>query len=1133
MNHDFVHLHVHTEYSLLESGARIETLVQKAKELGMHALAITDSCAMYGVLPFYHACKKAGIKPIIGAELFLSEEGEKDIHKLVLLAENLSGYQNLIKLVSMARLSGNSTPAVSQAIFQQQPELTRGLIAISPMLDSHISHCLQQGDFQKAEEIAGQYRESFPHSFFLEVQDHRLLQEKELFEPMILLSKKLSLPLVATNHVHYVNPEDVAIYEVLCAIREGTTLTDPEDLPFRQGEYYLKSGQEMEELFVFLPDAIKNTALIASRCQVEIPMGEYILPSFPVPEGTSSIEYLRMKCEEGIRYRYGHQVSAAIRQRLDYELQVIHNMGFADYFLIVWDFVKYAREHGIGVGPGRGSAAGSLVAYALQITNIDPIKYHLLFERFLNPERITMPDIDIDFSYERRDEVIEYVTQKYGRDRVAQIITFGTMGARAAVRDVGRVLGLSVSVVDRIAKLIPHELGVTLEKARERNKRLDEMLDENPRLELLWKIAQSIEGMPRHTSIHAAGVVISRDLLTDHVPLQLGHEGQSLTQYTMEGLEQIGLLKMDFLALRNLTIIQRCIELIQEHKGISFDLDRIPLDDQATYEMLSRADTVGVFQLESSGMRNVLKQVQPVSFEEVIAVLALFRPGPMEFIPEYARVKKDPSRVKYLHPDLEPILKDTYGFILYQEQIMQVASKFAGFSLGEADLLRRAVSKKKKELLQEQREKFVAGCLRQGYGEEIANQLYDWIVRFADYGFNRSHSAAYALIAYQTGYLKANYTVYYLTSMLQMVAGNMEKVAEYIEECRSKSVPVLPPDINQSQENFTVENDAIRFGLLTVKNVGIQAVKHIIDERKNGKFKDLPDFCQRVDMRIVNRRVIESLINCGAMDGFPGHRRALLASLDDVMEWAGKIREHKSQNQLILFGVSTLENPPQIPVELPPFSQKEKLEQEKETLGLYVSGHPLDELRPYFLSSQFTPVIQLGEMKEDKTIKIIGMIKELKIISTKKGQPMAFLELEDPTGKVEVVVFPGPFATYSHLLKKEKLLMITGRINHQEHGTKVVAQILSPGDVEPIVKTVFIKIGKEIENNPLKMNALKEKLMQSHGKSPVILYYETTRKTLRLSEDFSIAWDEKIKNELERIVGSGSIVVKEIKAKLL
>lgn len=1133
MNDSFVHLHVHTEYSLLESGVRIETLVNRATELGMKALAITDSCAMYGVLPFFHACKKAGIKPIIGVELFLSEEDEKEKNKIILLAENLLGYGNLLKLVSDARLSEKRIPGVSRKVFQQQPGLTKGLIAISPMLESDISHCLQQGNLQQAEMLATEYSQYFPESFFLEVQDHGFLHEKELFEPIIQLSKKLFIPLVATNHVNYVNKEDVTTYEVLRAIGEGITLTNLGEQSTGQGEYYLKSGHEMAEVFIFLPEALNNTELIAQRCQLDIPMGEYILPSFPVPQEMSSIDYLHMKCEEGIVLRYGTQVSTVIRDRLNYELGIINKMGFADYFLIVWDFVRYAREQGIGVGPGRGSAAGSLVAYVLEITNIDPIKYQLLFERFLNPERITMPDIDIDFSYERRDEVIDYVSRKYGKERVAQIITFGTMGARASIRDVGRVLGIPVHVVDRIAKLIPQEPGVTLVKARERNKRLEQVFDENPHLELLWKIARSVEGMPRHSSIHAAGVVISKDSLTEYVPLQLGHEGHSLTQYTMEGLEQIGLLKMDFLALRNLTIIERCVELIEENQGTPFQLDSIPLDDQSTYSMLSNADTVGVFQLESSGMRNVLRQVKPATFEEIIAVLALFRPGPMEFIPDYAKVKKEPEKVNYLHPDLEPILKDTYGFILYQEQIMQVASKFAGFSLGEADLLRRAVSKKKKVLLQEQRKKFVTGCLRQGYAEDLANLLYDWIVRFADYGFNRSHSAAYALIAYQTGYLKANYPVYYFTSMLQMVAGNFEKVAEYIEECRRQFITVLPPNINQSQENFSVEKGAIRFGLYTIKNVGMQVVKHIINVRKNGEFKDLHDFCKRVDLRIVNRRVMESLTFSGSLDCFPGHRGAFLAALDDVMEWGGKIREHNFENQLILFGVGNLEHPPHIPLELTPFSQKEKLEQEKEVLGLYVSGHPLDELRKFFNNDKFTPVIQLREKKVEIMIELVGLVKELKIITTKKGQPMAFLEVEDPTGKIEVVVFPRIFSTYSHILKKEKLLMIKGKVDQQDNGTKVVAQIISPLNLESLEKVVFIKIGKELEGNQGKMNGLKEKLFHSFGNSPVILFYESTRKTHRLSQEFSVDLNENLKNDLEKIVGLGGIAVKEMKGKLL
>lgn len=746
-----------------------------------------------------------------------------------------------------------------------------------------------------------------------------------------------------------------------------------------------------------------------------------------------------------------------------------------------------------------------------------------------------MPDIDIDFSFDRRDEVIQYVVEKYGRDRVAQIITFGTMGARAAIRDVGRVLGLSVSTVDRIAKLIPQELGVTLDKAREKNKKLDNVMEENPGLEILWIIARAIEGMPRHTSIHAAGVVISRDSLTEYVPLQEGHEGHALTQYTMEGLEEVGLLKMDFLALRNLTIIEQCVEAISLRLGRPFKIDDIPLNDPDTYGMLMNAETTGVFQLESVGMRNVLRQVQPENFEEIIAVLALFRPGPMEFIPGYAKAKKNLEKVKYLHPKLEPILKDTYGYILYQEQIMQIASVFAGFSLGEADILRRAVSKKKKEILQEQREKFVAGCLAQGYRGDLANQIYDWIVRFADYGFNRSHSAAYALIAYQTAYLKSKYPVYFLASLLKMVTGNMDKVREYIEECKRLSIPIFPPDLNLSSHLFTVENDGIRFGLSAIKNVGGHAIKHILEVRQKGPFIDLYDFCRRIDLKICNRRVLESLILSGCMDPFPGHRAAFLAILDDVMEWGTRNSEYKKDNQLMLFGEGLPSHHPPLPENLPPYQIKEKLEQEKEMLGLYLSGHPLDEYQSVFQNPKFIAVAKLHEFNEGATITFAGIVAGLKMITTKKGDPMAFLEIEDPTGIVEVTVFPGVYGTYSHLLKKENLLIIKGRMNRQDHRIHVIANSISGtlSEIEQQGNVVFIKIGENIENKQKELNELKTHLLHWPGNVPVILYYESSRKTLSLSEEYFVEYSDLFRKEIEKIVGIGGIVLKQIPKKLL
>lgn len=1145
----FVHLHVHSEYSLLESAARIWPLVHRAKELGMEALAVTDSSAMYGAIPFYKACKAEGIKPILGTQLQIKDETKEDgqVHgqkgfSLILLAETLEGYRNIMRLLSRAHAEGVYHPVLAKEALHG---CTEGIIALSGAQDGEIGSLLRAGKMDKAKEVAEEYRALFgSEHFFLEIQDHLLEEQRLVNQRTVDLSRATGIPLVATNNVRYLREEDADILDILLCIGEGKKIDDTERT-YQTKEYYLKSAEEMSERFIFLPEAIENTVRIARRCQVELPLGETILPRFPLPDGQTAEEYLQKVCEDGLRLRYGNDANEEVRERLAYELSVINRMGFADYFLIVWDFIRYARERGIAVGPGRGSAAGSLVAYVLQITNIDPVKYNLLFERFLNPERISMPDIDVDFSYERRDEVINYVVKKYGADRVAQIITFGTMAARAAVRDVGRALDIPLRDVDRIAKLIPAEPGITLDRALKRSKALCQAVTNNPQTKKLIELARAVEGLPRHVSTHAAGVVISRDPLTEHVPLQQGHDGHALTQYTMEALEDVGLLKMDFLGLKNLTLLEQAIRLIKEQEGISIDLAAIPLDDTRTYRMLAEADTAGVFQLESGGMRRVLREVKPSKFEDIVAVLALFRPGPMEFISDFVAAKHGRREVTYLHPVLEPILKETYGFILYQEQIMQIASKVAGFTLGEADILRRAVSKKKRELLQEQRKKFVDGALKQGYDDKLANQLYDMIVRFADYGFNRSHSAAYAMIAYHMAYIKANHPVAFFAALLTMAQGNMDKVAEYVDECKKRSIPVLGPDVNRSETDFTVEDGSIRFGLGAIKNVGVQAIRRILEERAKRPFVDLADFCMRVDQRVCNRRVLEALIKSGAMDSFPGHRAALLAALDRVIEWAQRARR-KEEEQIGFLVKPEQHNEevlmvPDVSINTPEFGYEEKLLQEKELLGLYISGHPLDEYREVCEHFSFLPLHRLKEKREKQPVRLAGMVCAVRNITTRQGQPMAFVQLEDQTSRVEMVVFPGVYHHAMPLLQRGKLLAVEGKANRQGNEVKCIAERIKelteiaytfthsdiPREAFESPPMVFIKIEEAVESDVVKLQNLQQILRAERGMSPVILYYAGKRHSVQLTEEYNITPKSDTIRKIEKIIGEGMVIIKK------
>ncbi|MFJ9498536.1 DNA polymerase III subunit alpha [Brevibacillus centrosporus] len=1132
----FVHLHVHTEYSLLDGAARIEPLVARAKELGMHALAITDHANLYGAIPFYKACLEAGIKPIIGMEVYVIEGNLSDRVRiapapshLILLAENDQGYRNLLKLATIAQTEGNYIlPRLNKEALARH---TEGLIALGASREGEVARLLLAGDAAGAKEAAMWYRQTYgPDHYYLEMVDHGLEPEKRLNARLVRLSEETGIPLVVTNNVHYIHKEDHAIHDILLAIGEGKTVTEENRFRYETDQYYLKSGQELAESFAFATQALQNTARIAERCQVTLSFGEHILPKFPLPEGQNSTTFLRELCEQGCRERY-KELTTPIRERLDHELAIITGTGFTDYFLIVWDFMRYAHQHGISTGPGRGSAAGSLVAYVLKITNVDPLRYNLLFERFLNPERVTMPDIDIDFAVERRDEVIHYVAKKYGHDRVAQIITFGTMAARAAVRDVGRALGLSLGLIDRMAKMIPQSPGMTIERAMQINPDIAKVCAENKQAAQLIETARGVEGLPRHASTHAAGVVISRESLTEYVPLQTGNEGLALTQYPMEILEEVGLLKMDFLGLRNLTIISETLRNLAQ-QGIHVDLETIPTDDPETYRMLTRGETTGVFQLESSGMRSVLRDLKPTSLDDIIAVLALYRPGPMEIIPQYIAAKHGQTKVHYAHPVLEPILRETHGFMIYQEQIMQISSTLAGFSLGEADILRRAVGKKKRDLLAEQREKFVAGCVKQGYGDELGNEIYDLIVRFADYGFNKAHSVAYAIIAYQMAYLKANYPLAFMAALLSLSIGSQTRIAEYTEEARRLHLQVLTPDVNRSEAHFTVEQDAIRFGLAAVKNVGYSAIESIVKERQGRPYRDVFDFCARVDGRLVNRRVVESLTLCGALDSLPGHRSQLLVLLDEAVGKANGKRVERDADQMNLFAgedaapVRELSEYP----EVPPFSRAQQLKEERELLGVYISGHPLDQYAHLASRSEVTAILALGELPREKTVKVFGMITEERRIQTKKGDPMAFITIEDKTALVEVVVFPQVFAKHAELLTKESMVVVEGRIDHQDDLVKLLASRFWSADAipKPTEETVlFVKISEAQERDST-LQQLQQLFVEKKGTIPVILFYEGKRQTIRLPETIAVELDESFLELAREIVGRDSVISKKM-----
>ncbi|MGO4888696.1 DNA polymerase III subunit alpha [Anaerobacillus sp. MEB173] len=1121
----FVHLHVYTEYSLLNGSCRIEQLVQKAKSSGFQALAITDVNVMYGVIPFYKECKKNGIKPIIGMELNVADFFDESVRKkkfetfssLVLLAENQRGYNNLLKLSSLAQSQGYSNqPIVLKENLRQYSE---GLFAISPFATGEIGQHLQSGNVGKAEEVTANYRKMFgDNHFFLEIQPS--YREPHLFKKVISFSRKVDIDLIASNQVYYVDENEAAALYCLHAIKEGHVIDINDIDPTLIGRHFM-SGEEINRHFHMIQDAIDNTSRLSDQCHVEIELGGKFLPKYPVANQSAG-QYLRELCEKGLKERY-EVVSEEIVARLNYELKVIDGMNFNDYFLIVWDFMDYAHRNQIITGPGRGSAAGSLVAYLLKITNVDPIEHQLLFERFLNPERVTMPDIDIDFPDTRREEVIQYVMQKYGSAHVAQIITFGTLAAKAAIRDIGKVIGIEQTTIDSIAKMMPSRPGITLKQILAETPRLREQLAKSEQAHLLFSLAQQVEGLPRHTSTHAAGIVISDQQLTDIVPLQEGHGNIPLTQFSMDILEEIGLLKMDFLGLRNLSLIEEIVTLIEKRDHKKINVNRIPFDDEKTFQLLSHGDTTGVFQLESSGMRKVLQQLKPTEFEDIVAVNALYRPGPMENIPLYIAGKHGKRKVNYLHPDLETILKKTYGVIVYQEQIMQIAAKMAGFSLGEADLLRRAVSKKKREILEENKQRFITGCQKKGYGEQIAAKLYELIVRFADYGFNRSHAVAYSVIAFQLAYLKANFPVSFLSALLTNSIGNQTKLDQYISEAKSNNIMILPPSINKSSIEFIPSEKGILFSLKAIKNVGIQAVHEIIEKRQDQIYESLFDFCQRVSLRIVNRRALESLIVAGAFDKMHPNRAQLLASLDSAIEFGELSQHEKGQTQLF---TGELVSPPLIDV--PPFTEEEKLSFERDVLGLYLSGHPIFKYKNILNSMNRTVIRHLLHETQNNKYRIVGLVNQLKTIKTKKGQHMAFMTLSDETGDIEVTVFPNTFEAYRQYLVKGEALLLEGNLQQSNNSTAFAVQKVKPlKDIKITTnydKRVYIKIDKH--HDRFTKNKFKEVLKNYPGRTEVIVYIAETKKTISLADELRIDASAECLAQIKAILGEKNVVYK-------
>ena len=1129
---NFVHLHCHSEYSLLDGAARINDIISRATELGMPAVAITDHGTMFGIIDFYRAANKAGIIPVLGCEVYVAPRSrlQKEVRKddlqyhLVLLAETEVGYRNLMHLVSAGYLEGfYYKPRIDRELLEKHHE---GLIGLSACLAGEIPTHILDGRLDEARKTACYFRDLFgKDNFFLELHDHGLPEQKNVNRVLKQISREEGIPLVASNDVHYLNRHDAEVHDVLLCIQTGKTVEETERMKFESQEFYFKTAEEMAERFADVPEAVSNSIRIAERCNLKKDFSQRHLPEYALPEGIDAGSYLEEICYEGIKSRY-REITPELKERLDYELKVIRQMDYANYFLIVWDLVEYAKKEKIIVGPGRGSAAGSLVAYSLGITNIEPLQHGLLFERFLNPERISMPDIDIDFCDDKRDLILNYVCDKYGQERVAQIITFGTMAARAAVRDVGRALAIPYAEVDRIAKLIPTEPNMTISRALKQNKELQVLYKEEEHYRKLLDTSMAVEGMPRHASTHAAGVVIAKEPLVNHVPLYKMADSAVVTQFPMGILEELGLLKMDFLGLKTLTIIGETLENIEKRYGKTINIEEIPLDDSATYDILVRAETTGIFQLESTGMRSVLRELVPNKFEDIIAVVALYRPGPMEQIPTFVKSKHGKENITYAHQDLEPVLRETYGVMVYQEQIMEIAARIAGFTLGQADLLRRAIGKKKKNILDQQQALFVDGCIKNGYSRELGNKIYNLILKFASYGFNKSHAAAYALIAYQTAYLKANYPVEFMAALMTVYYSNSDKVALYIADCRRMGIEVLPPDINESDNHFTVVSDnRIRFGLAAVKNVGLGAIESIIKNREKKPFISMRDFTSRVDLRLCNRKALESLIKCGAFDSLGGHRAQYLSILDDMLLQGHSVQRERESGQMSMFSLmdksiqEDLLNDKLTHIE--PFTDKERLSLEKEMLGLYISGHPLEPYRPIFDNMEnLTRCVELTEAGDNNHVMAAGIIVAVRNYYTKKNKQMAFVKMEDLTGSVEMVIFPDLFEKQSSLLKEDNLIMVEGRTDIKEdEDSKIIVESIKPLKQQQKYYRLII----DEDHDQKVLESLKETLIAENGEVPVCLYFKRDNKMLMLEKEFWVRDHPSCRKQLEYLLGPDAV----------
>lgn len=1137
----FVHLHNHTCYSLLDGACKIPDLIARARELGMGALAITDHGVMYGIMEFYKEAKKQGIKPIIGCEVYVAPRSYRDKavgmddspSHLVLLAKDQQGYQNLIKLVSIAWLEGfYYKPRVDKELLRKY---SKGLIALSACLAGEIPTLLLQGKEEAARETALEYEQIFGKgNFYIELQDHGLTEQRKVIAGLVGISENTGIPLVATNDVHYIKKEDAPLQDIMLCIQTGKTVLERDRLRFETEEFYLKSEEEMKLLFGDYPESLTNPAKIAERCQVDFVFGENHLPEYQVPPGYNEDTYLEKLCRIGLDKRYKDMVGEKHQTRLDFEIQTIKKMGYSGYFLIVWDFINYAKEKGIYVGPGRGSAAGSIVSYCLGITDIDPLKYDLLFERFLNPERVSMPDIDIDFCFERRGEVIEYVVGKYGSDRVAQIITFGTLAARAAIRDAGRAMGVPLALVDKVAKLVPMELGMTIKRARETSPDLVKIAREDSAVNDLLLTAQALEGMPRHVGTHAAGVVISQKPLTDYLPLQRTAEGLASTQFDKDTVEEIGLLKMDLLGLRTLTVINKAVELITRRPGHEIDLDRIPLDDSKTFNLLSDGDTVGVFQLESSGLRAILRDLKPQSFEDIIALVALYRPGPLGsgMVEDFIKRRHNEVEVFYLHSALEAILKPTYGVIIYQEQVMRIASDLAGFSLGEADLLRRAMGKKKPDIIAGLRKQFIEGAMNKEVQGEIAGKIFDLMEYFAGYGFNKSHSAAYALIAYQTAYLKAHYPVEFMAALLTSVMESKDRVPFYIEECKQMKIEILPPDVNESGVNFLVSGVGIRFGLAAIKQVGYQAIEAILEERKTGRFISLQDFCERVDLSQINRRVIENLIKAGAFSSINASRAQLLEILHLCLEQGLAWQHQMNSNQLSFFDLTEQKESFSPAISLPKVrdhTQDEILQMEKEVLGLYLSGHPLTRHQHVYANKISHTIDELNQASDGDMVITAGLLAAIKRSVTKRGETMAYCILEDLTGNLEVLVFPKNLTKYNELLKTDQPVLVKGRLSLQEDRPKLMLEEMAPLDIsnEKTEKgpKLYLKMPSGAREDDM-YYLLRPILERYVGSTPLFLYFpEPNKRLVKCEEKYWVRITDELLSALKSVLSSEAVSV--------